>query len=518
MSIGKFDAALKATIDNEVVQTENGANAFRTSGKSLLDLNFSVSTLRNEPKEEIEKMFARAFFEDKLLAVKWLFFARDIRGNGMGERRLFRVCFSWMANIDPALCKRLIPLVAEYGRFDDVLCCGLEGDLWKAAVDYVAKTLSDDMKSLEEKKPVSLLAKWLPSTNASSPKTKALARKVRTSLGMDEKTYRKVLSSLRAYLKVVEVDMSKKNWAGIDYNMVPSMANLKYKDAFLKNDPIRRSEWLSSLLKLDNGSKINASAAFPCDIVYKYAASISAVDTTLEAMWKALPDYVAGNENGSTLCVVDGSGSMLTNVGSTHMTALEVAKSLGIYFSERLTGEFRDKFITFSSRPQYVDLSGCKTLRDKVELSYQYDECSNTDLMATFDLILETAVRHGLKQEDMPANVLFASDMNFDKGTYSSSGRYDANDCSLFKEISDKFEANGYKMPRCIWWNIIGGEGRKAHLPVNASQSGVVLVSGFSPAVAKMVFSAKTNPWDVLVEALSTKRYDAVEKAFKEVA
>ena len=72
--------------------TENGAVGFRSSGSALVDLNYSVSSLRNASDEDIKILFYNAYLENREYALKWLFYARDIRG-GLGERRLFRVCY-----------------------------------------------------------------------------------------------------------------------------------------------------------------------------------------------------------------------------------------------------------------------------------------------------------------------------------------------------------------------------------------------------------------------------------------
>ena len=518
----KFESALKATLNDECILSENGANMFATSASKLVDINFAVSSMRSMSAEQIQGKFQDAFYESPLLAVKWLFFARDIRGNGMGERRLFRICFAWLASARPELVKKLIPLVAEFGRFDDIICSGLEGEVWDAVVDYIAEHLKNDLDNLADGKPVSLLAKWMPSVNTSSPKTKALAKKLRIALGMDEKTYRKSLSALREKLRLVEVDASADNWSNIDYNAVPSMANIKYKNAFLKHDETRRKKYLADLEKPESSAKINASAAFPCDIVHSYSAKLGfydhniSVDAALEAMWKALPDFVAGNNDGSTLVVCDGSGSMGCGIGGSSMRAIDVAHSLAIYFSEKLTGPFKDKYITFSSCPKYVDLSNAKTLAEKISVARHHSDMTNTDLKKTFMLILQTAVDNNLKQEDLPSNILLVSDMQWDAGV-SGYQRYGASKCSLMKEIADEFAAHGYKLPRTVYWCVTGGCGRSNPIPVQMNAEGAVLVSGFSPALAKMVFSAKTNPYDVLVEALSNKRYQQIEDICKEV-
>ena len=415
-----FEAALKSTMADEISVTENGACGFATSGKKLLDINFAVSSLRNKTSAEIEKMYSEAFYENPLLAVKWLFMLRDIRGNGMGERRSFRICFAWLANARPEVVEKLIPIVAEYGRWDDLLYSGLEGSLWKTVVDCIDEQWEKDYNDMEAGKPISLLAKWLPSINTSSAKTVALARKLAAELSLSEKQYRKSLAKMRKYLDVIEQKMSAKKWSEINYEAVPSKANLKYNSAFLRNDETRRRAFLSSLEKGE--AKINSSANFPCDIVHAYSKnghfgwrrSRVSEDAALEAMWKALPDYTNGLDKSSTITVADGSGSMTTTVGGSAMTALEVANSLAIYFAEKLDGVFKDKYITFSERPQYVNFTNAKSLAEKLNIAYEHDECANTNVEAVFDLILDTAISNKLPQSELPANVLIVSDMEFD--------------------------------------------------------------------------------------------------------
>ena len=100
--MSNFMDGIKSTLNNEcnVSVTENGAVGFRTTGKALLDLNFTVASLRSASEHDISQRFTKAFFEDKLMAMKWLFYARDVRG-GLGERRLFRACMVPLAQEFP---------------------------------------------------------------------------------------------------------------------------------------------------------------------------------------------------------------------------------------------------------------------------------------------------------------------------------------------------------------------------------------------------------------------------------
>jgi hypothetical protein len=364
-----------------------------------------------------------------------------------------------------------------------------------------------------ENKPISLLAKWMPSANASSAQTKKYAKKLRKALNLTEREYRIALSKFRKYLDVVEVKMSNKNWSEINYETVPSRANLIYNGAFLRNDEARRREYLGQLEKGE--VKINASTLYPHDIVHKYMSggywsSLKSKDATIEGLWKALPDNVQGC--GNTIVVADGSGSMTCNVGNTRVTALDVANALAIYFAERSSGQFKDKYITFSERPQLVDLSNCKSLHGKLQKALAHDEVANTNIEAVFDLILTTAIKNNMSQEDIPQNVLIISDMEFDRCATSNSKDYwnRRPDQRLFKVIAKKYEDAGYKLPRLVFWNV---NSRTGTIPVKENDLGVALVSGFSTNICKMVMSGNTDPYECLLETLNSKRYDAVEAA-----
>lgn len=514
-----FMDSLKETLNEEfnTSVTENGAVGYKTSGHELLDINFAISSMRNMSEDEITNKFVKAFYEDKLLAVKWLFFARDVR-EGIGERRLFRVCMKDLAESHPDIVKVVIPLVTEYGRWDDLLCL-LDTDLENDVIGLFAKQLNKDIADTKENKSISLLAKWMPSANSSSKETKRLARIIISKLGITERQYRKMLSKLRSYLNVVEVHMCKKEWNEIDYVTVPSRANLIYNNAFLRNDEKRRREYLESL---QNGeTKINAGVLFPHDIVHKYYESVSwsyrlkAKDTTLEELWKALPDYVNGA--GNTICVADGSGSMTIGVGKTNVTALSVANALAIYFSERCSGQFKDNYITFSKNPQLVDFSNAKSLREKLEIANSHNEVANTNIEAVFDLILQTAINKNMAQEELPQNILILSDMEFDScATCGNGDSWHINQPTkkLFKTFEERYEAHGYKLPRLVFWNI---NSSTETIPVKENELGVALVSGFSPTISKMVLSNKTDPLECLLEQLNSERYDAVENAVKDL-
>lgn len=505
-----FIEQLKNTLNEEynVSVTENGALGYKTTNHPLLDMNFKVTSYRKRSDDEIIGDFMNAFRADTLLAMKWLFYARDAR-EGLGERRLFRVIVKHLGTHYADMMRELIPLFAEYGRYDDLLTL-LYTPVRSDVIRYIKNTLTEDMKNVVAGKNVSLLAKWLPSENASSEESRRTARLIIKELGIKPAQYRKMLTKIRAYLKIVETQMSNQNWAEINYEAVPSKANLLYNSAFLRHDEIRRRAFLGAVEKGE--AKINSSVTFPHEIVNKYMSNNHyyyfercPVDQGLEALWKALPDLVNGDD--TTLVVADGSGSMTSTVGGgSNVTALSVANALAIYFAERAKGQFKNTYITFSSRPQLVNLNG-KTLRDNLAIALRHNEVANTNIEATFDLILNTAINNRMSQDEMPKNILIISDMEFDSATRQGySGRPDKR---LFSTIESRYRAAGYQVPRLVFWNVCS---RTNTIPVTQNDLGVALVSGFSVNTLKMVMGDSLDPFELLVKTLNTERYSPIEE------
>ena len=495
--------------DLNVSVTENGAIGYRTTNHALLDMNFAITSLRGKSDLEIERMFSDACAEDLDLAIVWMFFARDCRG-GAGERRLFRVCFRYLAREFPAKAVKLVSLIAEYGRWDDVIDLFFtvgEESVKQALLTRIADQLNADLVAMRDGKSASCISKWMPSENTSSQESRHRARKLALMLGVTPRRYRRNLASLRRHIDVVERKMSAGKWDEIDYERVPSKANLLYRDAFSRHDPDRRNAFLASLKQ--DPTKIKASVLFPHEIVSSYKIgrwSTPRVDETLEALWKNLPNVFPG-EAPNILVVADGSGSMCLHVDNSGTAALDVANALAIYFAEKLPGPYRDKYITFSDRPQYVNLSGSTTLLGKIETALEHSEIANTNIERVFDLILRTAVHNHLRQDELPDAVLILSDMEFDQ---ARKGGYDEPFAPLFQTIADKYAAAGYKLPRLAFWNL---GSRTGTIPVTENEAGVALVSGFSPTIVKMVMSGRLDPFAAMVDVLNDKRYDAVREA-----
>lgn len=474
--------------------TENGALAYRSSESFCLDLFFKAGAMRNSTPAEIADAVTRAYAEDPDKAMKIVFFARDARG-GLGERRFFRCAVSALVKNAPESVKKNIPLFAEYGRFDD-LCVLLGTPLENAAAAEIKSQLELDNAAMNAKKPASLLAKWLPSVNASSKATRNMGRHMATLLGMSEREYRKTLVALRRYTDILENRLRERDYT-FNYETQPSCAMFKYRKAFSRNDGERYSEYLNRVE--EGAAKLHADRLFPYDIV-RAALNGNVPENerrSLNAAWNALPDLTASKRE-NALAVIDGSGSMTCGCGS--IRPIDAALSLGIYFAEHNKGAFANHFITFSETPRLVEIKG-KDIVEKVNYCRTFNEIANTNLEAVFKLILKTALKNNVSASEMPAKIYIISDMQFDSCIIGG------NNDVLFKAMRKLYHNYGYILPELIFWNV---NSRCDAIPVTRSETGAALVSGYSPAIFDMVIGGECSPETVMNRILSSERYAAV--------
>lgn len=492
--------------ENIFQQTLNGALGYVTTNNTLVDMNFKVHSYRDD-EAALERDFKNALAYSPEYAIKFMFYLRDARA-GLGERESFRRMLKIVADsgiVEPSV--DFVRLLPEYGRWDDIFVL-YDHPLWRDVVLVVIeKQLKKDFLACSsEDTPISLLAKWMPSENASSNKTKLLARRLQKDLKFSPKQYRQLLSTLRKRIDVTERKMSANEWSSIDYNTVPSRANRLYSNAFMEHDNERRLAHLNDAISIDGTAKVNSAMLYPYEIVNQIKLSRHRVLSDnlrldILSQWKHLPKLIEPNE--STLVVLDTSGSMGVAVGKDSQTsALTVATSLAIYCAEALTGAYKDKVITFSSSPKYIDLSDCDTVIEKVERISNYSLIENTDIEKTFDLILTTALQNNLEQSELPRNILILSDMEFDEARirYPRIERQ-----TLFDTISAKFQRYGYIMPHLIFWNICGETNT---IPDHGEH--VSLISGFSPNAMKAALSGKGDNWEQLKTVLDSPRYEGV--------
>lgn len=445
--------------------TENGAVTNGTTGSDCLDLFSGIGAFRYKSDGEIIKPFIKAFTENPDMAMKILFFGRDVR-EGLGERKVFRTIISWLGNNEPKSIIKNIEYIAEYGRYDDLLSL-LDTKCEKEVISFLKVQFDKDIDAMNSGKAISLLGKWLPSVNASNKETVKAGKRIAKAFNLTDEKYRKSLSALRAKIKIIENNLREKDYT-FDYKKQPSRALFKYRMAFMNNDNERYSEFLANVSK--GKAKLNTNNIYPYELIEPYLSTsflhneqitfTEAEKETLNATWAS------------------------------------VALSLGLYFAEHNKGKFKNHFIEFSNKPQLIEIKG-ETFADRLRYISQFNEIANTNIEAVFNLILDTAVKGNYSQEDLPKKLILISDMEFD---YCVENANETN----FNNAKKAFEEKGYKLPNIIFWNVAS---RNSNQPVTKNEQGVALVSGVTPRLFSMVASGELSPYKFMIETISNKRY-----------
>lgn len=493
-------------IKNETkwTRTENGAVALKTTDDALLDLFGTIGALREADEARITSLFEEAYQANPLYATKILFYARDIRGDeetqGLGERRVFRIILKYCALHHPEAIRPNLDLIGVYGRYDDLyelIGTPLENDMWAA----MKKQFEEDLNNMSKGNAISLLAKWIKTADASSPKTRALGKLTAQKLGYDVYNFKRIVRAMRKQIGIVEALMSTGRWNEIKYSEVPSRAMLIYRNAFRKHDEERFSQFAQKAVTGEE--KINSGTLFPYDIVSRYASCNwydgkwytgsnlnETEENVLQAQWDQLPNYV--DEGTNALVIADTSGSMSGR-------PMDTAVSLAIYFAQRNHGAFKNLWMNFSSRPSYQQIKG-KTLKQILN-NINYSNWGNsTNCKAAFKMILDTAIQYHIPQEDMPKALVIISDMEFD---YCGGENW-----TFYDQMRSEFIRNGYEIPSVIFWDV---ESRHDVFHADKNRKGVILVSGQSAGTFKNLIGAiGMSPIDFVMQVVNAKRYEPI--------
>lgn len=476
-------------------ETANGANAYDSTNNAFLDFFYEAGNARTKDEVEIYTLAENSKVCDKENTVRLVGYMRDVR-NGLGERKGFRLAMQYLIagglKVKP---KKLFDWCMEYGRADDyyeIVYRAYNGEELKEFTDIIKKALAKDVKA----KAPTLLAKWLPSINASSKETRDKARVLCKCLDMTEKDYRKTLSSIRKKIKLIETFLTNKDYS-FEYSNIPSLAMLKYKNAFVRNDYERYNEYLKAVNSGDK--KMNMQVAEPRAIYKMWRENCTCINHELvEASWKSLKQQDLTDVK--FLPVLDTSGSM-------YGAPEEIGTSLAVYFSEKLPQPYKDKIVTFSRKARYFDLSKFDEVNKKFKHLHENSIIENTNIESVLHLVFKTARDNGLTDEDIPT-LLFLSDMQFDSGVDGYM------DCSYHQAFHHIAQSYGYELPRIVYWNIdMYGYG---NTPVRSDERGVVMLSGSSTNAIQALYHVDKTPLETALKTVqSSKSGNALLDVFK---
>lgn len=447
-----------------------GGLYYGTTFDSNLDL-FTMAS-RFMSKDRLINLFDLAFTEDKILATSILLYNLDIR-NGKGERRIFKILFKNLCLQDSELSRKVLALIPSLGRYD-YLFEAYQTPVWDEALTMIKNQLNADLGCENP----SLLAKWMPSLRTHN-KDNPFAKKLCKALGYSEREYRKILSNLRSKLNIVEKKLTEKDYC-INYEHIPSLAMIKYRDAFIKYDKVNFDSYLTDLRV--GKRKVNTKGLAPHEMVRAILRHDR--DTTIiDQMWESQEDFLEGDHR-NILVVADTSGSMT----QPNYLPLSAAIGLAIYTATHNSGIFNNKFLSFSEHPKLHQLKGNKL--SQIIKSIDCDDWEmNTNIDAAMNLILKASIK---SPSDCPSHLLIISDMEFDECT---SGK------SNFCYWKSRYQKANIEMPKIIFWNVAAD----IHgVPVTKNEADVCMVSGFSPAIFTGILEAdKISPIDVMLSCIN---------------
>ena len=415
----------------------------------------------------------------------------------------------------------------RHKRFEGML--GKEDTPFKALHLTIARLFASQLRADiaalngkgKSKSAISLAAKWCPSPGESHDKQTFIVSSIAEILfspdevcpegtdPADRLTYlkharlalrTKILSPLRKHLAIVERDITSGTFASIKYERLPSLAMNRYSGVFLSKDEQRFSDYLERVAS--GTSRVSGAVLLPSVLVSKakgqangYLQPVAqkakgikqlAEQRLLDGQWKTLVQRIKDSGKiESAMAVCDVSGSMSSPRLADGTCPMDSAIGLSLLLAEVVEEPFGGHFITFSESPSVQSVGGAKDKRsfaEKVSYIMASPWGMNTNFVAVFEqLILPLAIKHNLRKEEMVKMVFVFSDMQFDAAeTYTyMTERW----TTSYERIKKRFADAGYDMPGLVFWDL--AEGRKG-APVQANESGVSLVSGYSQGMMKM--------------------------------
>ena len=521
---------------NSSARTWNGAVSLTSPDPSgeiegRLSLFFKSAQGLNAPM--LYQYIRDASRESVIDAFVIAFHIRDCRG-GKGLRELGRRALVWLFLSYPNEFRKVLHLVPEFGRWDDLLyffpkvldLTNIDHvrvnyavyipdhiyltnvqSLQKEVVEFYAQCLKDDIKNMTDGKSCSLAAKWTPTERDSLDRNYGVFATLARALKVSPRNLRKIYNTpLRAYINVVERFICSGQWDHVNYNKVPSHAMKRLRKAFEKHDSERFETWRANLTRKDDNeekTKVNAKQLHPHELVREFRVN-RCHDDVLEAQWRVLVEEVRKlGTLQDTVVVCDTSSSM----HCPNYLPFDISCAMGMIISEVVEGPFRNHVITFNDTPEFVEISDGSAFdrwRQISEISWG----GSTNLAKTFELILHRGQSCGLTDEDMPKRLIIVSDMQFNAIEWNSS-------LTNFEAIDTMYSRSGYTRPQIVFWNV---NGSSTDFPVTSGQHETALVAGSSPSTLRAIINGTDfTPRGIMRETLNSDRYNCIRTVLKQM-
>lgn len=416
-------------------------------------------------------------------------------------------------------------------------------------IDYVCKLyinqLKLDFENYTDRKHISLASKWCPREKSKfswmfsklskmwckeyfltvkTENQKQLARRKAS------REFRKLLSIMNKYIDTTQIKMANKSWSDINFNNVTSQTMSKNKLAFFnkkKNGEIRYENdedriqcsdnlenHIQEVINNNNTKKIHGKRVSIYDFVKSALnCKINNEKDLINIQWK--DNRKQNNALGNFIPMADTSGSMTCD----NYIPLYHSIGLSIRISELANEAFRNRILTFSERPEWINLDRIHNddFVRKVKIVNQCNWGFNTNFYKAMKMILDSMIENNVDPQTVQDLVLVVfSDMQIDNAT----SRMEDND-TMYKKIEKMYANAGmktsfhvpYKPPHILFWNLRNTNG----FPVLSTQKNVTMLSGYSPVLIntfcdKGIEGLKEyTPYKMLCDLLKNERYEIME-------
>lgn len=498
---------LQAAFENSnVTTTTNGAKAYNSTLSRFLDFYYFVGSAlpsikkkttfdyfneRSAAVREVIEQFDTIFAANPDFALRLLYELRDVRSpiGGRGKKNSVALIYRHLATTYPLQFVKQFENIVEYGSWKDLLW--LAGTpVERQMIQFWWKQISKDLNSEYP----SLAAKWFPSENAGK-RSALFYQKFVEVLKLRPGFIRKVVSSLRQKIEIVESKMSAQDWKEIEYSNVPSRASKIYAKAFTKHDEVRYTRFLKSVERGEQ--KMNVAHVEMFELFKDLSKANQAQFNEIVKMIKSwIPD------GASILPVVDTSGSMNSwNIGYSgslpSYSPMQLAIGCGVALSLCSKGKFERAMYEFNTNPRlhYLPDMNFRELSNYIERKFNWS--GSTNLVSVFNDLLKIAKQHNLSNDDLPQMIVVLSDMQFNGGI----------DSSAFEKIKKLYKEAGFEVPLIVWWNI---NASSKNVPVTFNEVGTIMVSGYTQNIIKTICTGAVMPIQVVKTIVEHERYNKV--------
>jgi len=513
--------------------TENGATSYGSLGTTLLDQFGKAGTNRGRDINDVFSDQAALWNENAEMALKFPFYLRMItrqtnllggektekvqKGQGARDESFKRLL--WIEKFHPEEYYRNLWLVPMVGSWKDIWVLLSMSE--KPNMFEYFKVLAEGINDVNHK---DLVKKYMPrirSNNACTTewakKTNQLAKEFAKFVGWSYEEYRLFKSTGKAH--VFQKYICSGLYSKIDWNTIPGKALLNLVSGkFLKNHGLEES--YDSWLEKQPVAKFNG-------YVYEFAKKLRnyyGLNNVNKAVMKTIDKQFAnlietskkddGGIKGNVWVALDTSGSMNIHVDGVDLSAVELAKSLAIYFATLNEGAFHNYVMGFDNRAWLHKLSG-ESFTEKWFGKMPNVGSGGTNFQSVIDEIIRIKRDNpNIPESDFPSTIIVVSDMQFNpsggwnwESVNPSHEEIETNYESCVRKLKEAgFSEEFLKNWKMVWWYCVNRE--TTDFPSNMDCPGTYMFSGFDPAIVTLLLGGQ----EVIDKETGEKRAPTMEE------